>query len=92
MTLEICKDANLFRIKGRLDRSSLQLFQETFDNIFEKMDQVVISIEDLQGIDREGVVAIAKLHNEAIIKQKKLSIVGIGCKELYQHFNSNDAA
>ena len=92
MVLEISQDENVFRIKGDLNRKSLPLFENTFHNVFDELDQVVISLEDLRGIDRDGVNAIARLHNESIQKEKKLSIIGLGCKELYDHFNDNDAA
>jgi len=35
-------------------------------------------------------MALARLHNESITKSKRLSIIGIGCKELYQHFKSEE--
>ena len=92
MVLEIKHSNNEFYIRGALNRKSLPLFENTFLNIFEENDQVVINIENLSGIDREGVNALARLHNESVRQQKKLSIVGLGCKELYQHFNDNDAA
>jgi len=37
-------------------------------------------------------MALAKLHNESLLKKKQLSIVGFGCKDLYDHFKTNDAA
>jgi len=92
MALEISMDHDYFKIEGDLNRKNLHIFQSTFGNIFEKLDKVIISIEGLKGIDRYGVNAIAKLHNESLVKHKKLSIIGMGCKELYQHFSSNDAA
>ena len=92
MALEIFYDNDYFRITGSLNRENLHVFENTFHNIFVKLDKVVISIEDLEGIDRAGVKAIAKLHNESLIRHKKLSIIGGGYKDLYTHFPSNDAA
>lgn len=92
MMLEIINLKDEFLIKGNLNKSSLPLFQSTFQNIFEQRDKVVLNIEQLKAIDRDGVCALAKLHNESINRQKKLSIVGFGCKELYQHFDNEDAA
>ena len=43
-------------------------------------------------MDRYGVKAFVKLHNEAVIKNKKLSIIGLGCKDLYDHFKTEIAA
>lgn len=90
MNLEITNSNNFFRVKGSLDRQNVHVFKRTFRNIFEKVNAVTISIEDLKSIDRYGVTAIAQLHNESIIKQKQLSIIGLGCQELFNHFKSKE--
>ena len=92
MVLEISNEHDFFKIKGELTRKSLPLFKETFRNIFDKLDSVILSIEGLKGIDRYGVNAIAQLHNEALNSKKKLSIIGLGHKEVFHHFSENDAA
>ncbi len=92
MNLEITSYNNFFKIRGILDRKSLHLFQTTFEHIFETFDKLTISIEGLESVDRYGVNALAKLHNEAITKHKSLSIIGYGCKDVYEHFTTNDAA
>lgn len=40
-------------------------------------------------IDKNGLNAIKQLMVVASTKQKNFSIVGGGCKEIYDHFNSN---
>ncbi|WP_323787072.1 STAS domain-containing protein [Psychroserpens sp.] len=88
MDLEITHSNNFFKVKGSLDRHNIHVFKSKFRNIFEKANAITISIEDLKSIDRHGVTAIAQLHNESIIKHKRLSIIGLGCKDLYDHFKS----
>ena len=92
MGLTITNYNNFFKISGILDRSNVFEFQEAFRNIFDKVEEITISIKGLKSIDRYGVNAIAKLHNESISKEKSLSIIGLGCKELYDHFKSEEAA
>lgn len=92
MNLKITHYNNFFNIKGILDKSSVSMFQSEFEYVFERLQSVTISIEDLESIDKYGVMALAKLHNESIAKQKQLSIIGFGCSDLYEHFKSNDAA
>jgi len=86
MNLKITNSNNFFKLKGILDRNSLDLFQHEFKNIFEKLSSVTISIEEVEWMDHYGVKSMTELHNEAIKKNKKLSIIGFGCKELYDHF------
>lgn len=92
MVLEILNEHDFFKVKGALNRKSLSLFKDTFRNIFDKLDNVIISIEDLYSIDRYGVNAIAQLHNDTFNREKKLSIIGLGNKAVFEHFSSNDAA
>lgn len=92
MVLEISNCDNCYKIKGNLTRKHIDSFQHTFKNIFDKIDELTINIEELNAIDREGVSAITKLHNQALTKKKKLIIIGLGNKELYEHFKSSDAA
>ena len=90
MDLQITSYNNRYRIKGTLNKLSLKTFNTHFSNIFQKLDDVIINIEQIESIDRAGVMALAKLHNESINRSKKLSIIGLGCKELYDHFKSEE--
>ncbi|MBT8325543.1 MAG: hypothetical protein HKP45_01805 [Winogradskyella sp.] len=92
MTLEISHYNSYYTLKGALDKSNLKTFIKHFAGIFERNDAITLNIESLESIDRTGVMALAKLHNESITKQKKLSIIGLGCKDLYEHFKSENSA
>lgn len=90
MDLEITNYNNRYQIKGTLNKLNLKTFNKHFANIFDKLDEILLDIEQVKGIDRAGVMALARLHNESITKSKRLSIIGLGCKELYQHFKTEE--
>ncbi|MEN3323262.1 STAS domain-containing protein [Mariniflexile soesokkakense] len=92
MDLKISNCNNFFKIKGTLNKDNLGVFQSEFKNIFEKEQSVTISIEDVYSMDRFAVNALTALYREAIAKNKNLSIVGLGCKDLYNHFKTEIAA
>ncbi|MFV9549923.1 hypothetical protein [Algibacter sp. PT7-4] len=92
MDFKISNCNNFFKVKGILNKQSVSVFNEEFKNIFEKVSTLTISIQDIVSMDKYGVDAISKLHEEALAKNKRLSIVGFGCKELYDHFKSEMAA
>ncbi|WP_422107116.1 STAS domain-containing protein [Winogradskyella sp.] len=92
MDLQITSYNNRFQIKGTLNKLSLKTFNAHFANIFDELDDILLDIESVESIDRAGVMALARLHNESINKSKKLSIVGLGCKELYDHFKNQEHA
>ena len=92
MELEITSYNNFFKIKGILNKRNLNVFQNEFNNIFEKVNALTISIENIEWMDKSGVDAFAELHYEALAKNKKMAIIGLGCKDLYEHFKSDFAA
>lgn len=92
MDLKISNCNNFFKIKGTLDKNSLDVFKSEFKNIFDQLSVLTISIEDVESIDRLGVNALNDLHKEAIAKNKRLSIIGFGSKDLYNHFKTEIAA
>ena len=92
MDLEITNCNNFFKVKGILNKSNITLFQNEFKNIFDKVNDLTISIKDIESMDKYGVNAIAELHEEALVKNKRFSIIGYGCKELYDHFKTGTAA
>jgi len=59
-----------------LNKNNVSLFQREFSNIFDKVDSLTLSIEDLESIDRQGITALAKLHNLSVSLEKRLSIIG----------------
>lgn len=92
MNLEITSYNNQFKVKGVLNRQNINVFTNEFKNIFERFNSLTLSIEGLTSIDRYGVNALAQLHNESINKHKNLSIIGMGCDDLYEHFRSEETA
>jgi len=92
MDLRITNCNNFFKIKGNLNKSNLSLFKKEFENIFDRVKGVTISVQEIESMDKYGVEAIAQLHNEAVMKNKRFSVVGYGCKELYDHFQADTAA
>jgi len=92
MNIEITSYNNQFTIKGVLNRQNVNVFNSEFKNIFDKFNSLTLRIEGLTSIDRYGVNALARLHNESISRHKSLSIIGMGCDDLYEHFKSEETA
>ncbi len=88
MDLRITSCNNFFKLKGELNKRNIGLFQNEFQSAFEKFNRLTISVEALESIDKTGVNAITELHSMSIKHNVELSIVGSGCKELYNHFKT----
>jgi len=92
MNLKITHYSYFFKLKGILDRKNLSIFYKEFNDIFDRENSLTINIEEVEWMDRYGVKAMTELHNEAISKNKKLSIIGMGCRDLYDHFKYQTTA
>ena len=92
MNLKITHCNNFFKLKGILDKKSLSVFYKEFNDIFDRENSLTINIEEVEWMDPYGVKAMTELHNEAISKNKKLSIIGMGCRDLYDHFKYQTTA
>ncbi|MGB3607094.1 MAG: hypothetical protein WA775_05455 [Psychroserpens sp.] len=88
MNLEITQANNFFKVKGALHRRNVHVFTKEFQHVFERANAITVSIENLISIDRHGIKAIAQLNDEALSKNKRLSIIGSGPSSLYHHFKT----
>jgi len=92
MDLKITNCNNFFKVKGTLNKDSLDIFKAEFKGIFNRVGTLTISVEEVESIDKYGVNALTELHQESIAKNKSLAIIGFGAKDLYNHFKSQEAA
>jgi anti-anti-sigma regulatory factor len=88
MSIEIKKHNHLFKVKGTLEQHNILTFEHQLKDVFETSDSITICIDDVKSIDQYGVKALTELYNQSIAKEKKLAIVGLGCKDLYEHFRT----
>ena len=76
---------SVYELKGNFVKSTLHIFQKKFENIFEKENHLTIYTDGLDCIDNHGMRSIVKLHNDALSKDKRLTIIGLGNQKLYDH-------
>lgn len=92
MNLMINISNNFFELEGVLNKSNAGNLEEVLKKGLKRFDKLIVSIEDVESMDRHIVDVLTKLHVDAIDNSKKLSIVGYGCKDLYNHFKTEAAA
>ena len=95
MSLQISKKNGEFYLKGKLNIVTTRPFIVHFEYIIEQlsMHSVVINIDSLNHIDKDGFEAMKTLKAIALRNQKILYIIGDGCKEeVYDDFNQTDVA
>jgi anti-anti-sigma factor len=90
MSLEIVSSHNVVKVSGEINKNNVELFKERLLLELEKFNRLTLNIECLRSVDRFGVNALADLHVKSLALHKQLYIVGLGCKELYDHFKSKE--
>lgn len=92
MELKINVRNNFYKLNGNLKEEDVLFFKERILEALRSFETLTIDIDNIVSIDSKGVQALKELHYLALENQKTLSIVGLGCKELYDHFSSSEAA
>jgi anti-anti-sigma regulatory factor len=86
MPLKISKNKSVYHLKGEVVTPNVTLLLNYFTKKIDKKKKITLNIEEAIQIDKNGLKAIKQLMNLATLKQKNFSIVGGGCKEIYDHF------
>lgn len=93
MALQISENNGIFYLNGNLNTATLKSFTNYFNyNLYKLNREVLVNIDKLVEIDKSGLEAIRELTKVAILKQTVFSIVGFGCKEIYDDFNQINLA
>lgn len=86
MPLKISKSKNVYHLKGEVVTLHVDTFLNYFTKKINKKKNITLNIEETSEIDKNGLNAIEQLMNLASSKQKNFTIIGGGCKEIYDHF------
>ena len=92
MALKITNSLDTFKVTGVLNKTNVKKFQIYFKNIFSTTNELVINIEELKSIDREGVSAFEDIYKQSLKAHKPFFITGLGSKEIFDDITTIDAA
>lgn len=86
MTLKILKQKNVYHLKGKVNTLNVPKFLKYFTSKINKKAKITVNIQEANQIDKNGLHAIQQLMILANSKNKNFTIIGSGCKEIYDHF------
>jgi ABC-type transporter Mla MlaB component len=83
MSLKISKKKSVYFMKGRITKSTVNLFLTYFKKKLFKKKKIVLNIDAIKQIDSIGLKALKEVIKEGVKKSKEVFIIGYGCKEIY---------
>ncbi len=92
MSLKISEQNGTFFVNGKINTSTLNSFKSYFHYNLSQNNKVIMNIDNVIEIDKSGLEIIRNLNNKALLENKMFSIVGYGCKEIYDDFNQFNVA
>ncbi len=92
MGLQIIDQKECFQVMGALNKANVDTFTTYFKEVIKDSQEVTINIEGLDSIDRVGVNALVKLYSQSLENQSKFFIIGLGSKDLHEHFSTVESA
>ncbi|MGB1307469.1 MAG: STAS domain-containing protein [Oceanihabitans sp.] len=91
MALEITNKNNTFEIKGILNKTNVEKFQNHFKEIFSQSNSILLNINGLKSVDKVGVIAFEELYLQSLKSKKPFYITGQGCRDMFEHLKSLEA-
>ena len=92
MSLQITEQNGTFYLNGRINTSTLNFFNTYFNYNLSQQKNIIVNIDRVVEIDKAGLESFRFFIKNAILSQKVFSIVGYGCKEIYDDFNQTNVA
>ncbi|MFT4780420.1 MAG: ABC-type transporter Mla MlaB component [Psychroserpens sp.] len=88
MALQILKQNGIFQLQGNLTTATTRSFIIHFEHIINKVKNVTVDIDRVHIIDASGVAALKTLIAIALRSNNIFSVVGYGCKDIYDDYRS----
>ncbi len=92
MALQIAQQNGTFLVNGQLNSSTTRSFIIHFEYMIEQHENIVVNIDGVYEIDPDGLEGIKTLTAIALRNHKMFSVIGNGCKDIYQDFNCSQVA
>ncbi len=92
MALQILENNGTFNLQGSLNATTTRFFIIHFEYLINSVKDVTVDIGELKNIDSNGVEALKTLMAIALRNNNVFSVIGDGCKDIYDDYRSSFAA
>ncbi|ADV47457.1 hypothetical protein Celal_0100 [Cellulophaga algicola DSM 14237] len=87
MVLKILSIKNgTFKVAGKINATTAPQFQSNFESNLDSLNKLTLDIDEITEVDAAGMKALRALYKKAFLENKSFSIIGNGCKDIYDDF------
>ncbi len=83
MSIVIKNENNVFTAQGEINLRNAKILKAYIQSQFLRYERIILNINDVTKIDKEGISILTSLYYKSLNLDKSFSIVGYGCKDLY---------
>ncbi|MEP1487428.1 MAG: STAS domain-containing protein [Algibacter sp.] len=84
MSLTIKENKGIFLVEGVINTTTIEQFKNHVEFLMVYTKSITLNIDKVTAIDRKGVKLLGELFQTAQFHKKEFSVVGYGCKEIYE--------
>lgn len=92
MALQITENNGTFYLNGKLNNTTADFFKNYFTQILSTTKNSILNIDKVTEINKTCLAALRDLKVNALLQEKSFSIIGYGCKEIYDDFKETIVA
>lgn len=92
MALQILENKGNFYIQGKITCDNVLAMKLHLEYLLDRRKEITIDISQVTEIDFDGVLALTRMYKNSLLTNKVFTIIGTGCKEIYDHFRGQNEA
>ncbi|PWH82005.1 hypothetical protein DIS18_12115 [Algibacter marinivivus] len=92
MALRIKENNGTFLVEGTINNTTVKQFKNHLEFLLAYSKSLTINIDKVTAIDKNGLKVIEDLFEAAEFYNKAFSVIGYGCKDIYESINMSVAA
>lgn len=92
MALTIKENNGTFLVEGSINATTVKQFKNHLEFLLAYTKSLTINIEKVTAIDKNGLKIIEHIFHKAEFYNKVFTVVGYGCKDIYESIDFSIAA
>ena len=92
MDITINKNSDVFNLQGKINSYTSDMYLTYFEHLLSSNGRLTINTDEVVEIDEIGIQTLFQVHVYALRYNYCFSIVGQGCRDIYNEFRYQNVA